>query len=289
MYRGRFAPSPTGPLHFGSLVAALASFLDARSQGGAWLVRIDDLDPPREVPGAADEILRTLEAIGLTWDGEVMYQSRRYGAYADALARLRRDGTVYPCACSRKEIADSSIVGVEGPVYPGTCRAGLAAGRTARAWRVRVNAQQISFTDLVRGAVDMNLAQQIGDFVVQRADGHYAYQLAAVVDDAAQNISHVVRGADLLGSTVRQIYLQRLLGLPTPIYAHLPVVLNAGGEKLSKQTGAAALNVSEAGALVWKALNFLGQSPPDDLACESAAVIIEWAKSRWRLAAVPKS
>lgn len=288
-YRGRFAPSPTGPLHFGSLVAALGSFLDACAHGGAWFVRIEDIDPPRAVLGAADQILRTLERLALTWDGDVMYQSRRHAAYAEAIARLHANAAIYPCVCTRKEIADSALVGVEGPIYPGTCRNGIAGDRQARALRLRVDSQPITFTDLVQGEVTVDLAREVGDFIVKRADGLYAYQLAVVVDDAAQGITHVVRGADLLGSTARQIHLQRLLGVPTPVYAHLPVVLSANGEKLSKQTGATALNVKEGGALLWKALRFLGQSPPDDLAREPAAVVVEWAKLHWRLSAVPKS
>lgn len=287
-YRGRFAPSPTGPLHFGSLVAALGSFLDARAHNGTWHVRIEDIDPPRAVLGAADNILHTLEQLALTWDGDVMYQSRRYAAYAEAVARLRVRGAIYPCACSRKEIADSALVGVEGPVYPGTCRNGIEPGRDARALRARVDADVVRFTDLIRGDVGMNLAQEIGDFVVKRADGLYAYQLAVVVDDAAQGITHVVRGADLLGSTTRQIHLQRLLGLPTPIYAHLPVVLSPSGEKLSKQTGAAAINVKKGGTALYDALTFLGQAPPPDLAQEKPEVVVDWGRAHWNLSAVPK-
>lgn len=287
-YRGRFAPSPTGPLHVGSLVAALGSFLDARANNGAWLVRIEDLDPPREVAGAADHILRTLERLALPWDGEVMYQSRRHEAYADAVHALRAMGAVYPCACTRKEIADSALVGVEGPVYPGTCRGGLAAGRQARALRVRVDPDVVRFTDLIRGETTMSLAREVGDFVMQRADGFYAYQLAVVVDDAAQGITHVVRGADLIGSTARQIHLQRLLGLATLRYAHLPVVLSESGEKLSKQTGATALDLRAAGALLCKALTFLGQAPPAELAHETPEVVVEWGRAHWNLSVVPK-
>lgn len=288
-YRGRFAPSPTGPLHFGSLIAALGSFLDARARNGAWFVRIEDLDPPRAVLGAADTILHTLERLALTWDGDVMYQSRRHAAYAEAIARLRADGAIYPCACSRKEIADSALVGVEGPVYPGTCRNGVEPGRKARALRARTDTNVVRFTDLVRGEVSMNLAQEVGDFVVRRADGLYAYQLAVVVDDAAQGITHIVRGADLLGSTARQIHLQRLLGLPTPRYAHLPVVLSDSGEKLSKQTGATALDPKKGGALLCRALQFLGQEPPADLAHETPDVVVEWGRAHWQLRAVPRS
>ena len=289
MYRGRFAPSPTGPLHFGSLVAALGSYLDARSRGGEWLVRIEDLDPPREVKGAADDILRTLEHLALTWDGEVLYQSRRHAAYAEAVERLRRADAVYPCACTRKEITDSALSGVEGPVYPGTCRNGLPPGRQPRALRVRTANDVITFTDLVQGDMAMNLAREVGDFVVQRADSFYAYQLAVVVDDAAQEITQVVRGADLVGSTARQIHLQRLLGSPTPSYAHLPVVLSASVEKLSKQTGATALDLKKGGALLCDALTFLGQAPPADLTNETPEVVVEWGRAHWRMSAVPAS
>ena len=187
--RGRFAPSPTGPLHFGSMVAAVGSFLQAKSRGGQWLVRIEDLDPPREAPGAADDILRTLEACGLHWDGAVMYQSRRQGVYEATLKMLELLDAIYPCACSRREIADSSVNGVDGPVYPGTCRDGLPEGRAPRAWRVRVNRSAIEFVDAVQGRVVRDLAADFGDFVVRRADGYFAYQLAVVVDDAEQGIS----------------------------------------------------------------------------------------------------
>lgn len=287
-YRGRFAPSPTGPLHFGSLVAALGSFLDARARNGTWLVRMEDIDPPRAALGAADAILHTLERLALTWDGDVMYQSRRHAAYAEAVARLRADGAIYPCACSRKEIADSALAGVEGPVYPGTCRNGVEPGRKARALRARVDANIVRFTDLVQGEVGMNLAQEVGDFVVKRADGFYAYQLAVVVDDAAQGITYIVRGADLFGSTARQIHLQRLLGLPTPVYAHLPVVLSPSGEKLSKQTGATALDLKKGGALLCEALTFLGQAPPAELARETPEVVVEWGRAHWNFSAIPK-
>ncbi|MDH3513872.1 MAG: tRNA glutamyl-Q(34) synthetase GluQRS, partial [Gammaproteobacteria bacterium] len=241
-YRGRFAPSPTGPLHFGSLVAAVGSFLQAKSRGGEWLVRMEDLDPPREAPGAAADILRTLEAFGLHWDGEVLYQSRRHDVYQASLEKLKARNEIYPCACSRREIADSSVGGVDGPVYPGTCRNGIAPGRAPRAWRVKVDGQQVEFLDAVQGKLARDLAVDFGDFVVRRADGFFAYQLAVVVDDAAQGITEIVRGADLIESTPRQIHLQRLLNLPMPDYLHLPVVLNEKGEKLSKQTNAAPLD-----------------------------------------------
>jgi glutamyl-Q tRNA(Asp) synthetase len=282
-YCGRFAPSPTGPLHFGSLVAAVASYLEARVRGGEWLVRREDVDTPRTVAGAADDILRTLDALGMTWDGDVMYQSARSEAYRAAFERLQRDGKVYPCGCSRREIADSAVFGIENYVYPGTCRPGLAEGRGARSWRVLTNGPVVAFTDAIQGLVAHDLERDIGDFVLYRADSLYAYQLAVVVDDADQGITHVVRGADLLDSTPRQIYLQRLLGYPTPYYAHLPVAVNAAGQKLSKQTLAPAVDVRNAGAALVSALAFLGQGPPVGLARASIADVWRWARDNWRL------
>jgi glutamyl-Q tRNA(Asp) synthetase len=262
MATGRFAPSPTGPLHFGSFVAALASWLDARAAGGRWLVRVEDLDPPREQPGAAQEILRTLERLGLYWDDEVIFQSRRAALYEKSLQRLRE--YTYGCACTRREIADSSLgLAHDGAqIYPGTCRNGLPAGKAARATRLRVSGEKVSFTDRVQGVVEQSLGRDVGDFVLRRADGQFSYQLAVVVDDAAQGVTGVVRGADLLDSTPRQIYLQRLLGLPEPRYLHVPVALSAAGEKLSKQTGAGAVSVAD----LPRALAFLGQAPTGDLA-----------------------
>ena len=257
MPTGRFAPSPSGPLHFGSLVAALASWLDARAAAGRWLVRIEDLDQPRVQHGAADQILRTLDRLGLYWDGEVIFQSRRIALYEQALARLR---DIYPCSCSRREIADSAVsLAADGAqVYPGTCRAGMPAGKTARALRVRV-AGTISFDDRVQGAVKQDLEREVGDFVLRRADGQFAYQLAVVVDDADQGVTDVVRGADLLESTPRQIHLQRLLGFPIPRYLHVPVALDALGAKLSKQTDARGIDRDD----LRRALQFLGQPPSE--------------------------
>ncbi len=280
-YRGRFAPSPTGPLHAGSLVAACASYLEARSQGGEWRVRMEDLDPPRELPGAADDILRTLEAFGFEWDHEVIYQSQRHHRYAEVLHELEQRGAVYGCACSRREIADSSVHGIEGPVYPGTCRDGLPAGRGVRALRVRTTDEPLAFDDAWRGRVERNLARDYGDFVVKRADGFWAYQLAVVVDDADQGITHVVRGADLLESTPRQIHLQRLLGLPSPRYAHCAVVTNERGEKLSKQTGAAALDARRAVPELLQALARLGQKPPAELRDADLDSLWGWAIANW--------
>jgi glutamyl-Q tRNA(Asp) synthetase len=253
-YRGRFAPSPTGPLHFGSLVAAVASYLDARANGGEWLVRMEDLDTPRVQPGAADSILADLEHFGFEWNGPVMYQSTRIDAYRTALDKLREDGLIYPCGCSRK---DSEAR------YPGTCANGLPPGKTARSWRVRVNRE---------------LAEAAGDFILLRADGIFAYQLAVVVDDAAQKITDVVRGADLLDSTLRQVYLQRMLGYRTPRYRHIPVVMGPDGQKLSKQNGAAPLDRTRAVGLLSEALQFLGYTPPEEL--NSAAVSDVWTWTR---------
>lgn len=288
-YRGRFAPSPTGPLHFGSLVAAVGSYLDARRQGGEWLLRMEDVDTPRNVPGAAEAILKTLEAFGFAWDGPVLFQSSRFDAYGEALAGLKRAGLAYGCACSRKEIADSARrPAVDGGLaYPGTCRGGLPAGRAARAWRLRVNDDEIAFDDRIQGRVSQHLESDVGDFVLRRADGLFAYQLAVAVDDDFQGISHVVRGADLLASTPRQIWLQRCLGFATPSYAHLPVAANAAGEKLSKQTRASALAIDQAAAELVRALNFLGQAAPAELARASVAEVWAWAREHWSFAAIP--
>jgi glutamyl-Q tRNA(Asp) synthetase len=280
---GRFAPSPTGPLHFGSLVAALGSFLDARAQGGRWLLRIEDVDEVRTQPGATSAILATLEACGFEWDGEVEFQSRRTALYRAALERLTATGDAYPCSCSRSEIAAAADVAGTGPaadgarIYPGTCREGLAPGRTARAMRVRTNAVPIEFQDRLQGPITQSVEREVGDFVLLRADGYFAYQLAVVIDDAEQGVTEVVRGTDLIDSTARQIHLQRLLGLPALRYLHLPVATNAVGEKLSKQTGAAA---SDARALA-PALAFLGHAPPASLARAPAHELLAWAVAHW--------
>ena len=286
--RGRFAPSPTGPLHFGSLIAAAGSYLNVKSAGGEWRVRIDDIDPPREVAGAADDILRTLEAYGFEWDGHIIYQSRRRDAYEAALDVLRHANVLYACGCTRKEIADSSVLGIEGHVYPGTCRAGLTNGRVARVWRVRTDNTQIEFTDRVQGRQSSILERDIGDFVVRRTDGLYAYQLACVVDDAEQGMTDVVRGADLLTSTARQIHLQHLLGLPTPGYTHLPAALNAQGEKLSKQTFAESLPRQRPVQALWRALAFLGQDPPR--VWQEARLDEFWqvAREHWKVEKIPR-
>ncbi|WP_297323828.1 tRNA glutamyl-Q(34) synthetase GluQRS [Nitrosomonas sp.] len=287
-YRGRFAPSPTGPLHFGSLVAAVGSYLDARFNHGDWLVRIEDLDWQREMPGAASGILHTLEALGMEWDGDVMYQSQRSEVYRNAVDTLNTLGLIYPCSCSRKEIADSSIMGVSGPVYPGTCLRNPAPDNKVHALRVRTGNDVIEFNDRLRGLYSQRLRHDIGDFVLRRADGMYAYQLAVVVDDAEQQITHVVRGADLLDSTPRQIFLQRLLGYATPSYLHLSVVTNALGEKLSKQTNAAPIDVSNALTQLVDALHFLGQEPPLEMIEGDIASFWRWAQKNWRVDQIPR-
>ncbi len=282
-YRGRFAPSPTGPLHFGSLIAAVGSYLDAKHNNGTWLVRMEDLDVPRCVPGAADDILRTLDAFGLHSDEPVIYQSQRTAAYEKALQKLQAIDAVYPCCCTRKEIADSALNGIEGPVYPGICRNGIPSGREGRAWRVRTDLtpSPIEFDDALQGHTSQNLEKDIGDFVVKRADGLFAYQLAVIVDDAFQGITHVVRGADLLASTPRQIYLQGMLGFHNPAYMHLPVAVNEAGEKLSKQTLAAPVNALHPAGTLLHVLEFLQQRPPARLAGYDVKAVQDWATENW--------
>jgi glutamyl-Q tRNA(Asp) synthetase len=288
-YRGRFAPTPSGPLHFGSLVAAVGSYLDARANGGQWLVRIDDLDPPRVAAGATEDILRTLEDFGLQWDGPVVYQGQRAEAYHAATHRLWRLDAIYPCGCSRKEIADAGVAGVEGFVYPGTCRDGLPQARKARGLRATTRGATVEFDDAVQGRVAQDLAREIGDFLIYRADGVYAYHLAVAVDDAEQGITHVVRGADLLYSTPRQIHLQHLLELPVPSYAHLPVVVDSAGEKLSKQTLAQPLDRERPLPALIAALRFLGQEAPADFERSSVADLWKWSIAHWQLDRVPRA
>ncbi len=288
---GRFAPSPTGPLHLGSLVTAVGSFCLARQTGGRWLVRIEDLDAPRVVPGAADDILRTLEAFALHWDGAIVWQSRRTAAYRAALEDLRRKGLVFDCACSRREIlASAPHPGEEGPIYPGTCRGGLPRERRSRALRLRVPAADFCYTDGVLGPQAQHLATAVGDFVLRRADGLFAYQLAVVVDDAAAGVNQVVRGADLLGSTPRQVYLQQCLGYPLPRYYHLPLALAPDGEKISKRHGAVSVaRGARPGPLLCRALRFLGQQVPAALEGEEPAAILRWALDHFAPGRIPAS
>jgi glutamyl-Q tRNA(Asp) synthetase len=284
-YRGRFAPSPTGPLHFGSLVSALASFLDARARRGTWLVRIEDVDGPRTVPGAAAEILDTLARFGMVSAEQPVWQSQREVAYQRALEQLLATGFVFPCGCTRREIADSltnNHTRHTTLAYPGTCRDGLH-GKPPRAWRMRVpdgDAAVLSFKDRWQGTQTQDLASEVGDFVLKRADGEWAYQLAVVVDDADACITHIVRGADLLDSTARQIYLQRCLGVSTPVYLHVPVIVNEQGEKLSKQTGATALDTGAPLVELTQAAKHLGlhPSPAGSLEAFFSDVTAQWAK-----------
>ena len=287
-YRGRFAPSPTGPLHFGSLVSALASFLDARAHRGTWLVRIEDVDGPRTVPGAAAEILDTLGRFGMFPAEPPVWQSQREVAYQQAFEQLLAAGFVFPCGCSRREIADSLANGYNRHArhatlaYPGTCRNGLH-GKPPRAWRMRVpdgDSAVLNFKDRWQGMQTQDLASEVGDFVLKRADGEWAYQLAVVVDDADAGITHIVRGADLLDSAVRQIYLQRCLGVATPAYLHVPVIVNEQGEKLSKQTGATALDTGAPLVELTQAAKHLGlrSSPASSLEAFFSDVTAQWAK-----------
>ncbi len=281
---GRFAPSPTGPLHFGSLVAALGSFLDARAHQGRWIVRIEDVDEPRTQPGAADAILAALEACALEWDGPVVRQSARTALYRAAFDRLLAAGAAYACGCTRSEIADSALAADGARIYPGTCRNGLAAGRVARAFRLRADQAPVEFVDRVQGRIVQDVAREVGDFVLLRADGFFAYQLAVVVDDAAQGVTDVVRGADLLGSTARQVVLQQRLGLPTPTYLHLPVAVTAGGEKLSKQAGASAAGPDS----LADAFAFLGHGLPAALHGAPPAELLAWGVAHWDATRVPR-
>ena len=288
-YIGRFAPSPTGLLHIGSLLTALASYADARAQGGRWLVRMEDLDPPREMAGAADDILRTLEAFGFEWDGGVAYQSRRYDLYHEALGRLKAKGLVYPCDCSRKDWQAVARAGADGFVYNGCC-AGLDPQRALHktpAWRVRVPDEIIGFDDAVVGHYAQNLAHDIGDFVLLRADGFWAYQLAVVADDAAQGITHIVRGQDLLVSAPRQLWLQRALDAPEPHYAHLPLLVNGAGQKWSKQTLAPALDLGAREALLRQVMAYLKLPAAPEVGRPQD--LLAWAVRHWDMAKVPKA
>lgn len=273
-YIGRFAPSPTGPLHFGSLVAAVGSYCDARAAAGKWLLRIEDIDPPREVPGATTHILQQLDAYGLEWDGDVLYQHTRLAAYQVALEQLQQQNHVFWCSCSRKDLGALQH-------YPGTCRRQTHPVPNA-AVRVRSPEGCIQFHDRVHGLQQEDVAAVIGDFIIQRRDKLFAYQLAVVVDDAFQGITHIVRGADLLDNTARQIALQQLLHAPAPHYLHIPLVTNASGQKLSKQNLAPALPLPAQPTLIVDALAFLGQQPPPDLKHATAGEILAWGVQHWR-------
>ena len=282
-YIGRFAPSPTGPLHFGSLLAAVASYLEARSRAGQWLLRVEDIDPPREQPGASDEILVALEAHGFEWDGPVTWQSDSRDAHERAIEALLEAGMAYPCACSRRDLA-AAPRGVLGIIYPGTCRSGCSADEYAL--RVRTDATPVEFVDRLQGPQSQALETESGDFVILRRDGLIAYQLAVVVDDHLQGITDVVRGIDLMDSTPRQIWLQKLLGYATPSYCHLPVAINDRGQKLSKSHGAAAVVLDEAATNLFNALHLLRQAPPDELQTDTVPALWTWALEHWDISAL---
>ena len=283
---GRFAPSPSGPLHLGSLLAALGSYLQARAQGAQWLLRVDDLDTPRIRAGAEERILDALIDYGLRWDGVVFRQSTRGPAYQRAIEWLKSQGHAFDCGCTRRE-ARSGKQGIEGPVYPGTCRRGLPAGREARSVRFRADDALLTLHDRVQGRYQQLLARDIGDFVIQRADGITAYQLATVLDDAEQGVTEVVRGADLLSSTPRQMAIYKAFGLAMAQYAHLPVLIDANGYKLSKSSDAPALEAARRGETLFACLELLGQRPPQAMREATAARILRWATDNWTLEAVP--
>jgi len=297
-YCGRFAPSPTGPLHLGSIVSAVGSYLQAKSNNGKWLLRIEDLDPPREVKGAADAILTRLETLGLYWDDTVLYQSQQIDAYTHALERLVSQDILFACRCSRKTL-EQALANNSLKIYPGTCRKHQISGRpkfsaqfTSQlkkvAIRVNVDDRIIEFTDAVQGTLRQQLDAEVGDFVIRRVDGLIAYQLAVVVDDAQQDITEVVRGADLFDNTPRQIFLQQLLSLPRPNYVHLPLVVDAKGIKISKQTQAPSLNMQKPVACLHKALDFLGQDPPTELLHDNLNDLWQWAFANWDITKVTK-
>jgi glutamyl-Q tRNA(Asp) synthetase len=286
---GRFAPSPTGPLHFGSLIAAVGSYCLARRNGGKWLLRMEDLDTPRVVAGAADEILSALEDLGLHWDGEIVWQSRRTEAYIEAIERLRKKGLVFDCVCSRREILSSAPhPGEDGPIYPGTCRSRLHSGHKPRATRIKVTKEPICYCDGVFGPLQQVLSEAVGDFVLRRADGLFAYQLAVVVDDEAAGVNQVVRGADLLSSTPRQIFLHACLGYSVPEYIHLPLAMGSNSKKISKRHGIVRLDhENDAGGLVAQALNFLGQAIPGCLQGAPPAELLCWAIQNFDQSHIP--
>ncbi len=279
-YIGRFAPSPTGPLHFGSLLAAVASYLQARCANGRWILRIEDIDPPREHPGADKLILEGLEAYGFEWDGPVIYQSRDHERHAAIIADLVAAGLAYPCSCSRRDLS-AVRHGLLGAIYPGTCRMGCESEDVAI--RVLTHDQPIEFNDGLQGSQSMRLESESGDFVIRRRDGLVAYHLAVVQDDADQGITEIVRGIDLLDSTPRHIHLQNLLKIPTPAYVHIPVAENAEGQKLSKLTGATAIATENVGTTLVAALKALGQETCEDLEAQGIAEIWVWATAHWQL------
>ena len=281
-YRGRFAPSPTGPVHFGTLIAAVGSYLQARTNNGKWLIRMEDVDTTRKLEGSDKEILDTLEAFGFEWDGEIIYQSEQTEHYENALQQLISRSLVFPCTCTRKQLTSSN-----NSIYPGTCRSKLLPNEDEHALRLLAKDITIEFSDRVMGKQSQNIAYQCGDFVIKRRDALFAYQLAVVVDDAMQNITEIVRGSDLLDSTPRQIYIQQLLGYQTPAYCHLPLAVDSNGDKISKSEGGARVDVNNKEKLVCKVLEFLGQNPPLDLADSDIDDIWKWSIDNWNVNNVP--
>jgi len=288
-YRGRFAPSPTGPLHIGSLVSAVASYCEAKSRQGLWLLRIEDLDPPREIKGATHSIISTLEKFGFEWDEDILYQSKRTDLYLDTIDALKQEGQIYSCQCSRAEIKKTGTPTPFGIRYAGTCLKKTLEEVRAKSIRIKVPDEIIQFKDRIQGNYQQNLQQDIGDFIIKRADGEIAYQLAVTVDDAQQNITDIVRGSDLLDSTPRQIYLQRLLNYRQPGYAHVPVIVNKRNEKLSKQTYAKPVDPSQSSLTLFQCLCYLGQNPPDLLQHASQNEIWAWAIGNWQLQNITKA
>ncbi|MDR3417959.1 MAG: tRNA glutamyl-Q(34) synthetase GluQRS [Nevskia sp.] len=286
-YRGRFAPTPSGPLHLGSLLTALASHLQARTAGGTWLLRLDDLDSGRSTPEHAATILRQLEAHALQWDEPPRLQSQHVDEYRDAFVRLQQLGLLFPCGCTRARLARDSLPGVDGPVYAGTCRGEIVPGPHC-AWRLRVGTGQLRLSDPWQGELRRDLERDIGDFVVRRADGIIGYQLACTVDEVAQGITEVVRGADLIGSSFRQLYLQQVLGLAHPAYRHLPVLAAPDGLKLSKQNHATPIAAEHAGCNLYRCLELLGQAPPAALRGAGAAETLRWGLQHWDPGRAPR-
>lgn len=278
-YRGRFAPTPSGPLHFGSVIAALGSYLQAKSNQGKWLVRIDDVDIGRSIAGADKVILQQLEQLGLFWDEEVVYQSKRSNHYQAALEKLESINSTFACYCTRKEIANR--------VYPGTCRKGIKSGRTRYSIRIKTDNNPVEITDLLQGQYSQQLQSETGDFIIKRADGYFAYHLATVIDDAEQNITEIVRGLDLLDSTPRQVYLQKQLSLPTPRYLHMPVATDSSGKKISKSDNAQAITAKNNISTLFNALTFLGFNPPEQLMQTDVESILNWGVANWNITQLP--
>ena len=284
-YIGRFAPSPTGPVHFGTLVAAVGSYLQAMTQNGDWLLRIDDVDTTRKVEGTDIDIIRTLEAFGFQWSGDILYQTQMTSAYEIALKQLIEQSLVFPCLCSRKQLAESE----GGMIYPGTCRSRRLPESEEHSLRLIAEDITITFDDIVMGKQTQNIKTDCGDFIIKRRDGLFAYQLAVVVDDAIQGITEVVRGTDLLDSTPRQIYLQHLLGYPTPAYCHLPLAVDAAGNKISKSEGKSKIEIIHREELLISTLDFLGQQVPDALSGSGIEDIWRWATDNWDVTKIPTS